>query len=94
MATRIHCPVCAWPPGPHDRWICSPGCATVWNTFETRARCPGCSKQWRTTACLACALPSPHDDWYHDDTEAPADEDAHEETLVGTPSETRPGAAP
>lgn len=67
MATKIHCPRCAWAPGPHDRWQCRPGCYTVWNTFETRACCPGCSKQWRITFCLACAIGSLHDDWYHDE---------------------------
>ena len=87
MATRIYCPLCTWAPGPHDRWVCAPGCLTVWNTFETRARCPGCAKQWRVTQCLVCRAVSPHEDWYHDD--APAEDDAwtevveREEELVG-----------
>jgi hypothetical protein len=67
MATKIHCPRCAWEPSPHDRWQCRPGCYTVWNTFETRACCPGCSKQWRITVCLACAKGSLHEHWYHDE---------------------------
>ena len=86
MATRIYCPRCAWVPGPHDRWICLPGCRYVWNTFETRARCPGCSKQWHLTACLQCGVRSLHEDWYHDEDTA-HDDDAdvveHEEELVG-----------
>src|SRR6478735_970666 len=26
MATQIYCPKCEWAPGPHDRWMCTPGC--------------------------------------------------------------------
>lgn len=91
MATHIYCPVCSWRPGPHDRWACAPGCLTVWNTFETRARCPGCAKQWRTTACLACHLPSPHAEWYHDeapgagDAESAAREREEAPARVGSP---------
>jgi hypothetical protein len=46
--------------------MCVPGCFTVWNTFETRALCPGCHKQWHVTQCLTCHALSPHDDWYHE----------------------------
>jgi len=67
MATRIYCPKCEWAPGAHDRWMCTIACGTVWNTFETHGRCPGCSKQWEVTQCLACLAASPHDDWYHDE---------------------------
>jgi len=66
MATEIYCPKCEWHPGPHDRWMCIPGCKTVWNTFETHAQCPGCHKQWHVTQCLTCHAVSAHDDWYHD----------------------------
>lgn len=85
MAVRIYCPVCVWEPSPSDRWMCVPGCHTVWNTFETRARCPGCSKQWRVTQCLACAVRSLHDDWYHDestDSDAEEGSEIREEELV------------
>jgi hypothetical protein len=40
------------------------GCGTVWNTFLTKGRCPGCSHQWRWTSCLQCQQWSLHDDWY------------------------------
>ena len=83
--TRIYCPRCEWAPGPHDEWQCTPGCGTVWNTFETRARCPGCSKQWRVTTCLACFVASLHEEWYHDEDTAQdawADAVAHDEELV------------
>jgi hypothetical protein len=78
---RIYCPLCTWEPHPDDRWVCAPGCFTVWNTFDTRARCPGCAKQWRFTACHACHVMSPHDEWYHDDALDEADADEVEETV-------------
>ncbi len=85
MATKIHCPRCEWAPGPHDEWACTPGCGTIWNTFETRARCPGCRKQWTVTVCLACLVGSAHEDWYHDEEtgrDAWRDAVEHEEELV------------
>lgn len=64
--------------------MCTPGCLTVWNTFETHACCPGCHKQWLVTQCLLCHARSPHDDWYHDhdvDKERAGDSVAHEQEL-------------
>ena len=62
---RIRCPACAWQPSKADAWCCAPdGCGHVWNTFETRALCPGCSKRWTHTECLNCNVSSPHEDWY------------------------------
>jgi hypothetical protein len=93
MATSIYCPKCEWAPGPHDRWMCHPGCLTVWNTFETRARCPGCQKQWQVTACLRCHAFSPHEDGYHDRDEVPEHADDafdREEELVGVGAAARP----
>ena len=85
MAVRIYCPKCAWEPSAGDRWMCIPGCRTVWNTFETRARCPGCSKPWRVTQCLACGVTSLHEDWYHDeasDSDADVESEAREGELL------------
>jgi hypothetical protein len=85
MAVKIFCPRCAWAPGPHDRWECRPGCRAVWNTFETHGRCPGCSKQWLVTVCLACNVGSLHEAWYHDEIDDSGTwEDAreHDEELV------------
>ena len=62
--TRIRCPACQWEPSRHDRWYCSPGCGYAWNTFETRALCPGCAKQWTYTVCLQCGVASAHEAWY------------------------------
>ncbi|WP_457651509.1 hypothetical protein [Rhodocaloribacter sp.] len=61
---RIACPKCAYEPRPFDRWQCD--CLTVWNTFDTQGRCPGCGKVWRHTACPRCHEWSPHHEWYHD----------------------------
>jgi hypothetical protein len=62
---EIYCPRCAWRPAAEDRWECTPGCGTIWNTFWTRGMCPGCGKQWGLTQCLACEQLSPHKHWYH-----------------------------
>ena len=61
---RIRCPKCRWEPRAHDRWQCV--CLHVWNTFETRGRCPACATEWRVTECLRCRALSPHDDWYEE----------------------------
>jgi predicted amidophosphoribosyltransferase len=82
MHMKIYCPRCEYRPRASDRWQCRPGCYTIWNTFDTHAVCPGCSKQWRETWCPACAERSPHDDWYHDERTDQAVEE-HEEELVG-----------
>jgi hypothetical protein len=87
--TKIHCPRCAWAPGAHDRWECRPGCGTVWNTFETRGRCPGCAKRWLVTTCLACVVTSLHERWYHDEAD-----DAWQDAESGELVETGAGADP
>jgi len=62
----IRCPICGWRPQKHDAWRCDPGCGNVWNTFETRGRCPDCGKQWIETACLHCGEWSLHESWYEE----------------------------
>lgn len=62
---EIYCPKCEWRPTAEDRWMCVPSCGTVWNTFWTRAVCPGCSVKWPATACFGCGEYSPHEAWYH-----------------------------
>jgi len=61
---RIRCPKCEWEPTKDDKWSCT--CGTMWNTFDTAGRCPGCGKIWKDTQCLidACKKWSPHLDWY------------------------------
>jgi hypothetical protein len=46
-------------------WMCAPdGCGALFDTFETRARCPQCDAQFSWTACLACGQASAHQAWY------------------------------
>lgn len=72
---RIRCPKCGYQPKASDRWVCSntigsgPNsgmCGHVWNTFDTRGKCPSCRFQWQVTACLSCHEWSAHEDWYED----------------------------
>lgn len=62
QSNKIACPLCKWEPASQDKWYCTCGC--IWNTFDTAAKCPKCSKQWKTTQCLVCHKHSPHEDWY------------------------------
>ena len=73
--SRIRCPLCRWQPTASSMWGCESAatpepffesCGTVWNTFSTRGRCPGCGHQWRWTSCLRCAGWSLHEDWYEE----------------------------
>lgn len=70
---RIRCPLCFWQPNATSLWRCAcvntpevffNACGTIWNTFATRGRCPGCQHQWKWTGCLWCGLSSLHEDWY------------------------------
>jgi len=73
---RISCPKCEWKPDGGSYWQCSI-CKTKWNTFETRAHCPGCGKVYDVTVCPksrgGCGELSPHDDWY-EEVEKPKNE--------------------
>ena len=60
----VRCPACKWRPARTDTWACNPGCAYVWNTFETRGECPSCGKRWVATQCTRCGTWSSHDEWY------------------------------
>lgn len=73
--SRIRCPKCSWRPSESDRWCCYwtgpdipeprfDSCGTLWNTFKTRGRCPGCTHRWQWTSCFACLQWSPHEQWY------------------------------
>ena len=71
--SRIRCPQCDWQPSADSLWCCQSegtpepafeACGTIWNTFATRGRCPGCSHQWLWTTCLSCQQPSLHESWY------------------------------
>lgn len=66
---HISCPKCGWEPDETCKWRCSV-CKTVWNTFTTKADCPGCGKVYEDTICLkskgGCGQISPHKDWYQE----------------------------
>ena len=73
LFNRIRCPQCSWRPSADSLWCCDgigtpepvfEGCGTIWNTFSTRGRCPGCSHQWLWTSCLRCEQASLHEQWY------------------------------
>ena len=73
---RIRCPLCEWQPPESTLWACQSygtpepyfgGCGTLWNTFSTGGKCPGCSHQWKWTSCPNCHDWSLHEDWYEDD---------------------------
>ncbi len=65
----ISCPKCGWEPDDTCKWQCTV-CKTVWNTFTTRAECPGCGKIYEDTSCLksrgGCGQMSHHQDWYEE----------------------------
>src|SRR4051794_29777402 len=69
----VRCPLCDWRPERSSRWACTwsggpeprfDSCGTVWNTFTTRGRCPGCDHAWQWTSCHRCEQWSLHKDWY------------------------------
>ena len=74
---RIRCPLCFWQPSASSRWTCDcsggtpeppfDACGTVWNTFDTRGKCPGCAHQWIWTTCLHCRVSSRHGEWYDEE---------------------------
>jgi len=66
---RIRCPRCRWEPRRESLWAC--GCGAAWNTFDTRALCPGCGHRWEHTRCHACHRWSRHEDWYERDGGGP-----------------------
>lgn len=70
---KIRCPFCNWNPKKSSRWCCADcdapeyfytGCYKMWNTFDTRGKCPSCAHQWIWTSCLKCYGWSKHEDWY------------------------------
>jgi Zn-dependent protease len=56
------CPVCHQPAVMGAVWRCAK-CLAVFDTFETRAVCPGCGTQFPVTRCLDCGAASPLDNW-------------------------------
>lgn len=69
---QIYCPRCSYRPRAEDRWDCMPSCGTHWHTFWTRGVCPGCGYCWQKTQCPGCGELSPHEHWYHQPQNQPA----------------------
>jgi hypothetical protein len=67
----VKCPKCAWRPERKKAlWKCD-ACNARFDTFETRATCPNCSKTFEETACVGCHQMSPHEDWWEKKPERP-----------------------
>jgi hypothetical protein len=63
--TNVACPACGVAPRVGQMWACQPdGCGALFDTFATRARCPGCDAQFPWTECLACGGRFAHVAWY------------------------------
>jgi predicted amidophosphoribosyltransferase len=61
----VACPACGTPPLVGAMWSCGPdGCGFLFDTFETKARCPKCEAHFAVTWCPTCGKPSPHRAWY------------------------------
>ncbi|MGA2635366.1 MAG: site-2 protease family protein [Terracidiphilus sp.] len=56
------CPSCRMAPPVGARWKCG-HCGQLFDTFETRAKCPGCGVQYDTTMCLHCREQHPMNEW-------------------------------
>ncbi len=60
--SNICCPECKWIPDGKKNWGCT--CGFVWDTFQTKGKCPQCETQWKDTWCPKCKKTSKHQDWY------------------------------
>lgn len=64
----IECPQCEWSPDGGKHWGCT--CGHIWNTFDTKGKCPKCKTQWEDTRCPGCGSMSSHKTWYKTPEEA------------------------
>ena len=56
------CPSCKQAPVTGLFWMCHK-CRAKFDTFETRATCPGCGEQFPVTRCPDCGASSPFNEW-------------------------------
>ncbi len=56
------CPICHSSPPIGEYWKCN-HCGQAFDTFATWAKCPRCSTQFPTSACIDCGRPSPMNAW-------------------------------
>jgi Zn-dependent protease len=57
------CPSCGFSPPVGNYWTCDE-CGTRFDTFHSRAQCPGCGKLFRTTMCPECLKRHPIGQWF------------------------------
>lgn len=75
----VQCPDCEWSPDGDKHWGCT--CGHLWNTFETKGKCPKCKTQWEETRCPGCASLTPHKAWYKTPEEIVVIENSVDPTL-------------
>lgn len=78
------CPSCGTSPGVGNYWVCDE-CQTRFDTFHTRAQCPGCGKLFPRTHCPVCFQAHPIGKWFI----APPHKDSSPYVRTGAP--TPPG---
>jgi len=59
----VACPACKTAPPIGEYWKCG-RCGQAFDTFQTRAVCPGCATQFAVTKCLDCGAVHPMSEWY------------------------------
>ena len=64
----FHCPSCKAAPPMGEFWACAQ-CKKRFDTFQTQAVCPGCTKQFSETSCTECGRKHAINEWM---TTAPA----------------------
>jgi Zn-dependent protease len=58
----VACPECKTAPPIGEFWKCG-NCGQAFDTFQTRAVCPGCATQFAVTKCLDCGAVHPMSEW-------------------------------
>jgi Zn-dependent protease len=56
------CPWCKSEPPLGYMWRCG-NCRTMFDMFETQAKCPNCGAQYLAIQCLDCGRPTPLNEW-------------------------------
>jgi Zn-dependent protease len=59
----VACPECKTAPPIGEFWKCG-RCGQAFDTFQTRAVCPGCATQFAVTKCLDCGAVHPMSEWF------------------------------
>jgi hypothetical protein len=59
---EVACPNCKMNPPRGAFWVCS-ACQIAFDTFDTNATCPRCSREFSQTMCAHCGNSSSYADW-------------------------------